>query len=127
MLDDNEIRLSLPPAGEHVQLARLVASGIASKLDFDYEEIEDLRLAVDELCFALLAADPAPGPLEIRYRVDADALAIEGRCTVANGAQPLRALPELTARILETVVDSYELGAADGVATFQLRKRRVPR
>lgn len=122
--DATEVRLTLPPGGEHVQLARLVAAGLASRLDFDYEEIEDLRLAVDELCFALLSAGAPSGPLDLRYRVEGGDLRIEGSLAVAGGAH-VADPPELTARILETVVDEYSLADGDGTATFRLSKRRA--
>ncbi len=47
------VELTLPVRADLVVLARFAAGTIASRADFDVEEIEDLRLAVDELCVSL--------------------------------------------------------------------------
>lgn len=42
------IQLKLPSKKEYVKIARLTASGLASGLGFDLEEIEDIKAAVGE-------------------------------------------------------------------------------
>ena len=46
------VELTIPVRADLVVLARLTAATVASRADFDVEEIEDLRLAVDELCIS---------------------------------------------------------------------------
>lgn len=48
-LEDN-IVLVLPDKPEYVSVARLTASGIASRMGFDIEAIEDIKLALAEAC-----------------------------------------------------------------------------
>jgi serine/threonine-protein kinase RsbW len=48
-LEDN-IVLVLPDKPEYVGVARLTASGIASRMGFDIEAIEDIKLALAEAC-----------------------------------------------------------------------------
>ncbi len=43
------VRLSLPLKPEYAGTARLTVSGIASRMGFDYEEIEDIKVAVSEI------------------------------------------------------------------------------
>ncbi len=45
-----QVELTIPCQPEYVAVARLAMSGIASRMHFTYEQIEDLRLAVGELC-----------------------------------------------------------------------------
>jgi hypothetical protein len=45
-----EVELSFPAAEELVTLARFTAATVATRAGFDIDEVEDLRLAVDELC-----------------------------------------------------------------------------
>jgi len=45
-----QIELVIPCQPEYVAVARLALLGIASRMPFTYEEIEDLRIAVGELC-----------------------------------------------------------------------------
>jgi serine/threonine-protein kinase RsbW len=63
---EDAVRLSVPAALEYVRIVRLTGSGVASRLGFDVEEIENLRVALDEL--ASMAIDvAAPGELEVTF------------------------------------------------------------
>lgn len=42
--------LKIPPSPEFVGVVRLTLSGIASRMNFSYDEIEDLKIAVAEAC-----------------------------------------------------------------------------
>ncbi|MFL6059614.1 MAG: anti-sigma factor [Marmoricola sp.] len=58
MRPDAEVRL--PAETVYVAVLRMAASGIAARLDFTLDEVEDLRMAVSEAC-ALVLADATPG------------------------------------------------------------------
>ena len=78
------IRLSVPAALEYVRIVRLTASGVASRLGFDVEEIEDLRVAVDELA-SLVVESADGGELAVQFDVRDDILRIEGEAALASG------------------------------------------
>lgn len=61
----SEIRLSVPARADYVHVLRSVVASVAAKLDFSYDEIEDLRLAVDESCAYLLGMQDAPTVLTL--------------------------------------------------------------
>lgn len=44
------ISLTLPNRVEYLGVARLLVSGVANRMGFSYEEIEDIKLAVGEAC-----------------------------------------------------------------------------
>lgn len=46
----DSIELLLPFKAEYVSVARLTASGIASRIGFDIETIEDIKVAIAEVC-----------------------------------------------------------------------------
>ncbi len=46
----DEIRLSIPNKPEYVGVARLTVAAIASRIGFDIEKIEDMKIAVSEAC-----------------------------------------------------------------------------
>ncbi|MDR5658921.1 ATP-binding protein [Serpentinicella sp. ANB-PHB4] len=48
--EEDNIQLSIPNKPEYVSIVRLTLSSIASKMGFDIEEIEDLKVAVSEAC-----------------------------------------------------------------------------
>ena len=78
--------LTFPARGDLVVLARLVASAISTRVGFDIEELEDLRLAVGELCLlALQGSDARHGDLRLEFTVSSEALDIS--CTLV-GAVP---------------------------------------
>ena len=61
----SEIRLSVPARADYVHVLRSVIASVAAKLDFSYDDIEDLRLAVDEACAYLLGLRDGPTALSL--------------------------------------------------------------
>ncbi|MDR3710141.1 MAG: ATP-binding protein [Capsulimonadaceae bacterium] len=50
LLDLAVVTLTFPCSAEYVSIARLAILGIASRMAFSYDEVEDIRLAVGEAC-----------------------------------------------------------------------------
>jgi serine/threonine-protein kinase RsbW len=61
----SEIRLSVPARADYVHVLRSVTASVAAKLDFSFDDIEDLRLAVDEACAYLLGLQEDPTSLSL--------------------------------------------------------------
>jgi anti-sigma regulatory factor (Ser/Thr protein kinase) len=118
----DEVRLSVPATPEFLRLARVTATGLASRLGFTFDEVEDLRLAIDELCYSLIGSRGRPGTVELRYVVLEAALEVEGSGAF-DGEAPELSLSELSERILTALVDEHEL-LNDGTPRFRLLKRR---
>jgi serine/threonine-protein kinase RsbW len=117
------IRLTVPAALEYVRIVRLTASGVASRLGFDVEEVEDLRVAVDEL--ASLVVESTDGrELTVQFAVQDDVLRIEGEAGLAAGSSEVN-VDDLTAQILAAVVDEWDFSSRDGAVRFACT-RRVP-
>lgn len=77
---ESTVTLRVPAMAEYVDLVRLTLYGIASKLGFLYEEIEDMKVAVSEACNnAILHAYTTEGMMEIRFMIQKNALAIAVR------------------------------------------------
>ncbi len=56
------IVLHIPSRPEYVRVVRLALLGIASRMEFSFDDVEDMKLAVSEACNnAILHADPALG------------------------------------------------------------------
>jgi serine/threonine-protein kinase RsbW len=118
---DGVVRLTVPAALEYVRIVRLTGSGFASRLGFDIEEIENLRVALDEL--ASMAIEVASGgDLEITFFTTDSELRITGKAPIADGVDV--GVETLTAQILKAVIDDYELGASDGHVRFSCVTRR---
>ena len=119
-----EVRLTMPAVPQLLRVARLTAAGLAGRLGFNFDEIEDVKIAVDELCFALVGTKGRDGDLTVTYRLLPDALEIEGRGEFGAGLGDVTP-SELSAQILAAVVDEHELSREGDELRFLLRKRRV--
>jgi serine/threonine-protein kinase RsbW len=128
--DGDRVVLTFPARGDLVVLARLVASAISTRVGFDIEELEDLRLAVGELCLlALHGSDDRHGDLRLEFTVSTAALDIACRL---EGAAPATGSPgdddaaadELSEQILAALVDEHGREQEDGSVRAWLRKRR---
>jgi hypothetical protein len=71
----DRIELRFPARGDLIVLARLVTSAISARAGFDIEQLEDLRLAVGELCLLTLQGnDVTFGDLCLEFTVLGDAV-----------------------------------------------------
>lgn len=119
-----QVRLTLPTTPQLLRVARLTAAGLAGRLGFSFDEIEDVKIAVDELCFALVGARGRAGSLTLLYTLDLGLLVIEGTATY-EGRAPELAPTELSSQILAAVVDEHELSVDGEGLRFRLLKRRT--
>jgi hypothetical protein len=120
------IDLEAPLAGDFQAVVRLIIGGIAERVDFAFEEIDDLQLAVERL----LAEAGQVGSVQLSFEVGESSIRTRvGPLSEAAVAEALRdgdAPPpgHLTLRrILQTVVDSFgveDLG--NGAIVVRLEK-----
>ena len=107
----DEIILTIPREEPFHEVAHLVLGGVAARLDLTFESIDDLETALD----AVLERAAEDGDVTVQLRL------ADGAIVTRVGpfaADRLRAELERDAtddvtlrRVLDTVVDSYELGA----------------
>lgn len=120
------VTLRLPAAGAYLSVLRTATASLASRLDFTIDDIEDLRIAVDEAC-AMLLSQAVPGAdLECRFELVADSLCVAVSVLTLGGAQPSRetfAWTVLTA--LAGKVDS-SVDADDRVTLTMCKERLTP-
>jgi len=109
-MQSETVQLLIPCRPEYVGVARLAILGIASRMPFSYDEVEDVRLAVGEACtHAVERAGTATATIRIVSTVALHALTIEVTDDVAEAD---KAAPTEEARLLEEAgVDQQGLGA----------------
>ena len=100
-----EIRLEIPAAPEYLRLARLAVADVGARAGWSYEDIDDLRIAVDELCYAI-GAGAEHGRLTLSYQVTDQSIEVQG---AGNDTTPLAAPGELARAIIAAVVDEFDL------------------
>jgi hypothetical protein len=119
---EDEVRLAVPAKPEFVGLARVTAAGLASRLGFSFDQVEDLRLAIDEMCFGLTGSKGRDGILEVHFFLSPEGLTVQGHGRFAVPG-PVH-LSELSEVILDALVDQHSMSdGADG-PRFSLFKKR---
>ena len=78
--------LVVPADGSYLAVLRTATAGLAARLQFTLDEIEDLRIAVDEACAILLAIAPMQTEVTSEFAVTDAALSIEVSVPVAAHA-----------------------------------------
>jgi hypothetical protein len=121
-----EVRIIVPATPAYLRLARVTAAGLGARVGFTFDQVEDLRLAIDELCFGLTGPNGRPGDrVEIRYRVGPMSLEVEGTGLFEGDRRPAE-LSELSKLILAALVDEHGLGESESGPRFWVRKSLEP-
>lgn len=73
------VNLTIPAKPDYVGIARLAVSGIANRMGFSYDDIEDLKLAVAEACTNAVdhAYSGAEGEIGVNCNIFSNRLEIE--------------------------------------------------
>jgi len=107
--------MEIPAQLRFVSLVRVAAASLAADLDPIIDDVEDLRVAVNELVGLLVEASDG-ATVAVQMWTDERTLHVSGRC---NGPSSPVAPDQLTERILAATVDSYLI--SDG--SFRVHKR----
>lgn len=86
----DEVVVRLPAEGAYLAVLRMVTAGLAARLDFTIDEIEDLKIAVDEACAMLLSGAVAGADLTVTFTVGGNVLHVAVSVSTVNGAEPSR-------------------------------------
>ena len=103
------IRMTIPAVLAYVRLPRVAIAGLATRSGFSYDEVEDLRLAVGEVCQVLLDGADRDGTLTIEFAVARGELGV----TVTVDAPPGRhdgVVEKMAEQILVVTVGKVEVG-----------------
>jgi serine/threonine-protein kinase RsbW len=117
------VTVRLPAASAYLSVLRTATAGLAARLDFTLDEIEDLRIAVDEAC-AMLLVQAVPGTdLECEFELTGEAMRIAVSVLSVDGQVPSRETFAWT--VLSSLAGDVDsrVGADDRV-TVVLQKRR---
>ena len=115
------VGLTIRAEPSNVRLVRLVVSSVAADLDLDFEAVEDLRIAADELVSALITALSPSATVRVDIATIDGALEVRasGDTTGAGGT-----LDPLADQIVQSIVHTYELRLG-GDAPFVAFRSRV--
>lgn len=118
------VTVRLPAASAYLSVLRTATAGLAARLGFTLDEIEDLRIAVDEAC-AMLLGQAVPGAdLECEFELAEDAIRVSVTALTLDGEQPSRDTFAWT--VLSALAGEVDSRVdPDNRVTIDLQKRRL--
>jgi serine/threonine-protein kinase RsbW len=128
--DDDVVLLAVPASGAYLGVLRTATAGLAARLQFTLDEIEDLRIAVDEACAMLLAIAsdvPVLGDtveLSCRFTVTDDALTVETTVPIGSPDERLPGGESFAWQVLSALADEVSAHVDGRQASIRLTKRR---
>jgi serine/threonine-protein kinase RsbW len=121
------VKVTMPAEGAYLSVLRTATAGLAARLDFTLDEIEDLRIAVDEAC-AMLLAQAIPGThLECEFDLDSDQMTITVSVVAAQPRMPARDTFAWTVLSALAGTVGSRLGPDDQVSIVLQKRRETPR
>ncbi|HEY1119358.1 MAG TPA: hypothetical protein VGE43_16710 [Acidimicrobiales bacterium] len=110
--DRPDVELRLPADGAYVSVLRTLTAGLAARLDFTLDDIEDLRIAVGEACAMVLPeADPG-SDLVGRFELGSGRLVISVAVRASTPAPPDH--DSFAWQVLTTLASSATVSTAEG-------------
>lgn len=113
-----DAELSLPADGAYVAVLRMATAGLAARLDFTLDDIEDLRMAVGEASAILLDRARPGGQLIARFQLT------EGRIEVEVSVDAIGpSVPDTSSfawQVLTTTARDVRAEAGDDILSIAL-------
>jgi anti-sigma regulatory factor (Ser/Thr protein kinase) len=78
------VHLRIPVSARYFRVARVVAGALADELGADIDELDDVRLAVGEICSLALASNASE--VDLQFELTDDALILRGLATASSTA-----------------------------------------
>jgi serine/threonine-protein kinase RsbW len=121
--DSDVVLLTVPADGAYLGVLRTAAAGLAARLHFTLDEIEDLRIAVDEACAMLIRLATPAAALRCRFALTDDELRVEVAVPTTQDAT-LPAPSSFAWKVLTALAGSPSASVANQTATIALTARR---
>lgn len=118
-----EVQLRFPADSAYVPMLRTVTAGVAARSQLTVDEIEDLRIAVDEACALLLPHARPAAALTATFTLEIGRIAFVAAVAAAPGADPDRGGFAWT--VLRALADDVTVSKDDGKLSIGLTKQRA--
>lgn len=129
-MEKKKIELCIPAERAMLLIARMTTSGVVSRAGFTLDEMDDMKMAVDEACNLMMLQKPCCNRLHLIYSYDDQSVevVVEGRdYTQDQGEKTDKNMMEVIRCILETMVDEVELTErGNGQIETIIMKKDIP-
>ena len=108
----SDVEVRVPADGAYVSVIRTTTAGLAARLDFTLDDVEDLRIVVGEAC-SLVIGQTAPGAaLTAEFWLSPSSITIEVRTTAVAAPGTVEELDEdsFAWQVLTTLADDVVAG-----------------
>src|SRR3954451_1321619 len=120
--DGDAVEVRIPADVVYVSTLRLTAASLAARCDLTIDDIEDLRLAVDEACALLLPHAAEKSTLDARFELHSGRLSFETSLATDEAAEPDRSGFAWT--VLGALASSVDVRQTDGRLAIVVTKAR---
>jgi serine/threonine-protein kinase RsbW len=120
--DGDVVEVQVPASADYVSTLRITAASLAARCELTIDDIEDLRLAVDEACALLLPHAAQGSALQARFELSYARLEVQASVTSVDGAHVDR--DGFAWTVLGALATSVEVRTDDDRLTIALTKRR---
>lgn len=124
--EKDSITLTVPALAEYAKIARMTAATLVANIGWSYDEVDDVRMAVEEAFIYAVGTKPTSGEITFRFLIDESMLEVD----VTLGPESDRRVEEIEQHmtyasfILESVCDSHDLvSQEDGCRVLRLYKQ----
>jgi serine/threonine-protein kinase RsbW len=119
-----DVELRLPADSAYVSVLRTTTAGLAARLDFPIDDIEDLRIAVGEACAMVLPQAEAGSDLTCRFFLASAALTVEVAVDSDRPADP--DYDSFAWQVLSTLATGADADASGGRFAISLTMEPEP-
>jgi len=122
-VDRDVVQVRLPAVSAYLSVLRTATAGLAARLDFTLDEIEDLRIAVDEACALMLPRARPGAELTCAFELTSSSMVVTVSVPTSDGRLPARDTFAWT--VLSALAGEVDASVdADNVVFISLHKRR---
>lgn len=116
------VTLTFAADTRNVALARTIAAAMAARADLPIDQLEDLRLAVDEAVTQILSAAPRDADVACEFRLDGHRVHVQ--VTSSTTATSVPSTTSFSWTVLTALVDAVEAHLTDGQLTISFSVSR---
>lgn len=120
-----QVDLALPAEASYLALLRTTGAALGARMDFTLDEIEDLRIAVDEAGALLLTHADPDRQLSCSFVLGDDIMGVTVRVAAAPDAEPDTTSFAWT--VLQALAGPVQWSNSDGELCLSLQKAREER
>ena len=126
---DSDVVVTVPSQAAFVHVLRSVATSVAARTDLPVDDIDDLRMAIDEASSQLLILGSRPATLTLRLRaIDGGVEAVVSVDSSAPADWPPPAFHDSLAwNVLSALSDELSFELPDGAPAIRVVKRSSAR